>query len=274
MKSVYTCCLSFLIVVSGFAQKAPSVAESVPINGIDMYYEVYGEGEPLVLLHYTSGSTQIWQPFLDDFSEKFRLIVVDTRGHGRSTNPSKDLTLHQSALDVLALMDHLQIDRFKAIGLSGGGMIMFHVATLEPERVESMVLVGAGHYFGDEARAIQSSITYESRSDEWWEEMRGRHVHGDEQIYGIIDMFNHASVTYDDHNFTSPYLSTIGAKTLIVFGDQDGFFPVNFAFEMHEAIPNSYLWILPNAGHLPVFGDRRAEFTKHALPFLAGDWDK
>ena len=102
--------------------------------------------------------------------------------------------------------------------------------------------------------------------------MRKRHVHGDEQI---AQLFAHARAfadSYDDVNFTPPYLATIAADTLIVFGDRDPFYPVSLAFELREAIPRSSLWIVPNGGHGPVFGDAAPRFTETALAFLRGEW--
>src|SRR5438477_1213804 len=89
-----------------------------PINDMEMYYETRGEGEPLVLLHGGGGAGVNWQLIFDAAPEGYRLVIPDLRGHGRSTNPSHEFSFRQAAKDVLALMDRLRIDRFKAIGLS------------------------------------------------------------------------------------------------------------------------------------------------------------
>jgi pimeloyl-ACP methyl ester carboxylesterase len=73
-------------------------------------------------------------------------------------------------------------------------------------------------------------------------------------------------------NFTLPALSTITADTLIVFGDRDPLYPVSIAFELHRAIQNSHLWVVPNGGHGPVFGPAAAHFSKTVMAFLAGKW--
>ena len=70
--------------------------------------------------------------------------------------------------------------------------------------------------------------------------------------------------SYDDMNFTPPYLLDDRARTLIVHGDRDEFFPVNIPVEMYRAIPKSFLWIVPNGGHVLVYGDNRAAFTEEA----------
>ncbi len=99
------------------------------VNGIEMYYEIRGRGEPLVMLHGFSGAGSNWEPFLSGLVKEYQLIIPDMRGHGRTTNPSMKFTFRQYALDVFALLDRLGIERFKAIGLSGGGKTLLHVAT-------------------------------------------------------------------------------------------------------------------------------------------------
>jgi len=74
-------------------------------------------------------------------------------------------------------------------------------------------------------------------------------------------------------NFTPPYLSTITAHTLIVHGDRDSFFPVSIPLEMYTAIPESYLWIVPHGGHVPILGDMSQRFMQTALDFLRGEWN-
>ena len=73
---------------------------------------------------------------------------------------------------------------------------------------------------------------------------------------------------YEDVNFTPPYLSTITADTLIVFGDRDPLYPVSIAFEMYKAIPRSALWVVPDGGHGPVFRERAPQFVSTSLEFL------
>jgi pimeloyl-ACP methyl ester carboxylesterase len=240
------------------------------VNGIQMYYEVHGEGTPLVLLHNLTGCTQFWQPFVADFAREYQLIIPDLRGHGRSTNPTNQYTERQSALDIFALLDQLEIDTFKAVGVSSGGMTLIHMATQQPARVEAMVLVGATSYVPEQARAICRKSTLESWN---WEVLRQRHVYGDEQIRALLDHFYNSKDDYDDMNFTPPYLSTITAKTLIVNGDRDAFFPVSIPVEMYAAIPHAYLWIVPNGGHIPIRDKHAAAFTQTALEFLRGEWE-
>jgi pimeloyl-ACP methyl ester carboxylesterase len=242
---------------------------TLPINGIDLYYEILGAGEPLLLLHGGSGTHEDWiHAGREEFNREFTLIMPDARGHGRSTNPAKTITHRQCALDTLALLDHLGIAKCKAIGLSMGGNILLHMATLQPDRIESMVVVSSTMYFPEQARAIMRQVTVESQSAKEWETMRKRHKHGDDQIVAIWQWLRDMADSHDDMNFTPPLLSKITASTLIVYGDRDFLYPIEMAVDMYRAIPRSSLWAVPNGGHGPVFLDAAPQFVKTALAFL------
>jgi pimeloyl-ACP methyl ester carboxylesterase len=249
------------------------LGQTMPMNGMQMYYVLHGQGEPLLLLHGFTGSSNDWLLFFDDLVREYQLVIPDLRGHGRSTNPSMEFTFRQCALDVFALLDHLGIERFKAIGLSGGGNTLLHMAIQQPGRVESMVLVSATSYFPEQARKLMRQSTIESRTDEDWQFMRLSHKYGDEQILALWMHGQALKDSYDDMNFTAPYLSRISARTLIVYGDRDPLYPVHIALEMYAAIPHSYLWIMPNEGHSPIFIGQKMPFITAVLPFLRGDWE-
>jgi len=242
------------------------------INDIEMYYEIRGEGEPLVLLHGGGGVGANWELIFSAPPAGYRLVVPDLRGHGRSTNPSQELSFRQLAQDVFGLLDRLGIERFQAIGLSLGAKTLLHIATEQPDRVEAMVLVSATPYFPAQARSIMREMTPENRTDAEWQQMRQWHKHGDEQIRKLWRQINAFKDRYDDMNFTPPYLSTITARTLIVHGDRDPLYPANLAMEMYSAIPGSYLWIVPNGGHGPIFGEMAGRFVETAMKFLRGEW--
>ena len=238
------------------------------INGMRMYYEVYGQGEPLVLLHGFTGAGGDWAPFVNGWAAEYQLVIPDLRGHGGSTNPSNVFTFRQSALDVFALLDKLNIERFKAIGVSGGAKTLLHMATQKPDRVAAMVLVSAAPYFPKQARAIMSQFTVDGLTGDEWQASRRQHKHGDEQIRALWAQGNAFKDSYDDMNFTPPLLSTIRASTLVVNGDRDPLLPVEQLVEMYRAIRRAALWIVPGAGHGPIFGEWSEAFAKSAVAFL------
>ncbi len=254
---------------TAIAQEAAAAGKTVSVNGIEMYYETSGQGEPLVLLHGFGSSGAAWASFLAEFTKSYQVIVPDLRGHGRSTNPSRQFTHRQSALDVFALLDALGIKQFRAMGISTGGMTLIHMATQQPSRVEAMVLIGASSYFPEQARAIMRSVTVETLTPDAYERQRRIHKRGDQQIRDLRQQFHDFKGSYDDMNFTTPYLSTVSARTLIVHGDRDEFFPVEIPVEMYRAIPNAQLWIIPEGDHVPIF-DPLVPFAPTALKFLSG----
>src|SRR4249919_4112840 len=139
------------------------------INGFHMQVDQRGDGEPLLLLHGGTGIGADWDlVFTGGGPAGFRVIAPDLRGHGRSTNPSRAFTFRQLAHDMFALLDHLDIQRVKAIGLSMGAKVLLHMATLQPDRVDAMVLVSATPYFPAQARAAMAELTVETFSDADW----------------------------------------------------------------------------------------------------------
>jgi pimeloyl-ACP methyl ester carboxylesterase len=242
------------------------------VNGCQLHYDERGGGEPLLLLHGGTGIGGDWKlVFTGGDPDGFRLIVPDLRGHGRSTNPSLIFTFRQAADDMFALLDHLGIQRVKAIGLSMGAKTLLHMATRQPDRVDAMVLVSATPYFPAQARAVMAQVSVDSFSDADWAAQRQRHVLGDDQIRRLFDQMRGLKDSYDDMAFTPPLLATIAARTLIVHGDRDPLYPVELALEMYRAIPSSALWVVPNGGHGPIFGANAGPFVETALAHLTRD---
>ncbi|HEY6946583.1 MAG TPA: alpha/beta hydrolase [Candidatus Acidoferrum sp.] len=236
-------------------------------NGQQLYFEVHGTGEPLLLLHGFSGSSQDWIPSLAQWETQFQFILPDLRGHGHSGILSKPFRHEDAVTDMFALLDHLGIRACKGVGISAGGNVLLHMATKRPERITAMVLVSATPYFPAQARAIMSQYG-DNLAEEQWEVLRRRHPGGDVQIKAILSSTKSFATSYDDLNFTPPLLSTIKARTFIIQGDRDPLYPVELSVEMYKAIPNSRLWIVPNAGHGPVIGARWPEFIQSASTFL------
>ena len=135
------------------------------VNGVKLYYEIYGEGEPLVLLHGFTMSNKMWEGWIEDLSKNYKLILVDLRGHGNSTNPSNEFTHKESAKDIYGLLDLLNIDKFNAMGFSSGGMTLTHMATMDTSRIQAMVLIGSTSFFPEYCRENQRSVSYENADE-------------------------------------------------------------------------------------------------------------
>ena len=243
----------------------------IEINGFRMHYEIFGhDGEPLLWLHGWTGSGEDWKFIFKDVPSGFHIIGPDMRGNGASSGYEGTHSFRQSARDMFALLDNLGIRQIKAIGLSGGGVTLLHMATQQPERIAAMVVVSAPAYFPAQARTLQKAFSFESLPTREQEMMRDRSKGGDRQIVWLVEQSHKMAETYDDVNFTPPLLQTIQARTLIVFGDSDPLYPVKLAFELRDAIPHSSLWVVPGGGHGPIFGSNAAPFAEAAAAYLRG----
>jgi pimeloyl-ACP methyl ester carboxylesterase len=273
-------CLTMVVILlflfsCSLPQSLPSSGHLVGVDGAEIYYETRGDGSPLLLLHGFGGSITAWREYLPELAKHYRVVSIDLRGHGLSTNPKNKFTHKQAALDIITLMDSLKLDRVKSIGISSGAMTLLHLATQFPDRVETMVLISATSGFTDQSRAIMRDTSFERLSQSDLKYLRSIHPRGDEQIRSLMEQFNNFQYSYDDINFTPSILSTITARTLIVHGDRDEFFPVGIPVDMYRTISLSYLWIVPNGGHaLTGFQSQsqRDAFLDTVLEFLTDDW--
>lgn len=240
-------------------------------NGIKIYYEDTGDGEPLLLLHSFFGTADQWKPHVEVYSKQFRTIAIDMMGHGRSDIYKKDdLNFKHSdyAKIILALLDSLKLNKVNAIGGSSGGITLLYLNTIQPERFKSVITIGAQIYYSKHNRE-RITKTGLNQLMEWAK------FHGPEKQIYLARAFWQNLKLYGDPSFTPDILSTIKAKWLVVQGDYDEAVPLQQAIEMHQYIPNSRLWIVPNGGHLPYLNpDNQSDFLKRSLEFLNGKWDK
>jgi len=242
---------------------------TVQINSIEMYYQEYGVGKPLVLLHGFGGCAQNWHPFTARLSERHRLIVVDLRGHGHSTNPENKFTHREAASDVFLLLEKLGLVTSRLWVSSSGGMTLLHMATSQPKRIDSMVLISATFHFPDQARAIFRRASFGNMPQQVQEMYRECAKRGDVQIRQLITQFNAFHKSYRRYEFHCTKLITITARTLVVHGDRDRFFPVEIPVSIYRSIPDAALWIIPGGDHVPIY-DSTVPFTSTALRFLDG----
>lgn len=240
----------------------------VPIGDAEIHFDTHGDGEPLLWLHGGLGHGADWMSIFNQPPPGFRLIAPDLRGHGRSTGAGPTYSFRQAAEDMFALLDQLTIERVKVIGLSGGGITALHMAVLQPERIASLIAVSAPTAFPEQAMAIQRVYSESMLAEPDRARMRERHRRD-----GQLDtLFSQVRAMPDggDPDFTADVLMTISAATLIVFGDRDPLYPVSIAFDLYQAIPHASLWVVPNAGHGPVFGSHAPRFAETAVSFLSG----
>jgi pimeloyl-ACP methyl ester carboxylesterase len=240
------------------------------LNGVSLHWEETGSGEPLLWLHGFLGSGVDWRTVFPEPPAGYRLVAPDLRGHGGSTAPPGPYSFRESAVDALALLDRLGLERANLVGLSGGGITALHMATIAPSRVSAMVVVSAPPSFPEQARSIQRTFTEAMLPAAELVRMRDCHRRPG-QIEALLAQAR-ALADASDPNFTPADLAAVTARTLIVFGDRDPFYPVSMAFDLYRAIPRARLWVVPNGGHGPIFGPAAPGFVRTTLEFLGSDW--
>jgi pimeloyl-ACP methyl ester carboxylesterase len=227
--------------------------QDVETNGIRIHYRETGDGPALLLIHGFTVAGQFWDSMVPFFAEDHRVIVVDLPGHGRSTGHAGPYRYRQVAADMYGLLDHLGLDQVRAMGHSAGGNTLVHMATQQPERIESMVLIAGGHRLLTSAREMgrQATATYEGFP--YRELGLAMQPGGDAQAKALVAALHGLFDDYEDMSFTPERLSRIRARTLLIWGDRDPFYPIEIAAEMYRAIPNAALWVVPFQGHLPLW---------------------
>lgn len=241
---------------TGQAQNAlPAVSDHLAdINGIRLHYRVVGTGPALLLIHGFTWTGEWWDPLLPAIARDHRVIVVDLPGHGRSTSHPGPWSYRQVASDMYVLLDRLGVQRVRAIGHSAGGNTLVHMATQQPARMEAMVLIAGGHRLLNSARTYaRETPAYEAMSDAW----RAAHLRvqpgGEAQVRTLLDALRTIGDDYEDMSFTTERVSQIRARTLLVWGDRDPYYPIDVAIELFHAIPNAALWVLPSQEHFPLW---------------------
>lgn len=256
---------------------APADAQDklrVRTDGATIAYRDLGQGTPLLLLHGFGETGRTWDPLVGELGRRYRLIIPDLRGHGDSSNPLPYFTHRDAAADVFGLLDQLGVDQTNAVGFSSGAMTLLHMATSQPNRLSAMALVGAAPYLPEQARQILRSMNPDAIPMADLDAMGL--VHGDTaQARLLLRQFVDFKDSYTDVSFTPPLLATITARTLVIHGDRDPFFPVEVAVEVFSSVSNSYLLVIPNLDHQPFPEDEagRRYYTESLLRFFDATWN-
>ena len=245
-------------------------------NDLTVYYEEHGrpDGPPLVLLHSFTATGALWAGQLGAFGARYRLLVPDLRGHGRTANPGGLAAMNhrQFARDVIAFCRALGVGRAAFCGASSGGMLLLTLALEAPDLVAALVLSGAAHYLSDEVRARNARLTPDDflrRAGDPAGLVARHSPQGPDAWRAVVAAFSAVSAHAHGEDFPEPEeLRGLAAPTLIVHGDRDPYFPVAVPAALHGLLPDAELCILPRTGHGPPM-ERPAWFNPIVLDFLA-----
>jgi pimeloyl-ACP methyl ester carboxylesterase len=240
----------------------------VPVNGIDMYYEVHGQGSPIVLLHGAYMTIEMnWGPFIPELAKNRQVIAVELQGHGHTPFSERSLSRATLARDVKGLLDHLNIERADVVGYSFGGSVAYQFAIQSPERLSKLVII---------------SSTYKSNG--WLPEVTDRFKQAKPEFFTntplqagyeavapdktdwtafVEQMIASASTPYD---LGDAHIAQISAPVLLIAGDHDGLDKVELIKTYQllggerstdlGAMPKSQLAIVPGQGHVSLMMQR------------------
>ena len=242
MQRILLICLLLFASVSIFAQVpyGSNNGKYIQHRGFKMYYEVYGKGEPLLIIHGNGGSINNFKNQIPYFSKNYQVILADSRAHGKSIDQGDSLNYEMMTDDLNALLDTLHIDSCNVIGWSDGGIEGLLLAIRHPKKVKKLAVTGAN--------LIPDAIL---STDPWVVET----------VIAAIDSLKKLPVSFENKrqlklqrllinepHITHAALQTIACPTLVIGGDQDVIMP-RHTLEIAENIKKSNLWILPNSGH-------------------------
>ncbi|BAP33282.1 putative outer membrane protein [Chryseobacterium sp. StRB126] len=235
--------------------KNESAGKYLKLKDTDMYYEVYGEGEPLVLLHGNSGSIKDYYQQIPVLSKQYKVIAVDTRGQGKSKDTSKrDFTYKLFADDVKELADELKLDKINIAGWSDGGNTGLEFALKYPDRLNKLITIGANAFpEGVEDKLIERFTNQMKQLND----MAPEETLGERRLLKI--MLTQPNISKDD-------LKKIKSPVLVIAGDRDVIKPDHTEF-ISKQIPNAEKKIYKYTTHMVPF-EKPDQLNADILNFL------
>ena len=246
------------------AMPTPKASGLAEVNGIKLYFASYGDGAPVILLHGGAGNGEHWAFQLAALAAKYRVIVVDARGHGRSTRDAKPITYELMADDLLVLMDELKLEQAALVGWSDGGIIALDLALRHPERVSKLVVYGANFNLAGTQRGGSAATftTYFARCAQDYARLSP--TPGDYK--GLTAALRPMWRTQP--NYLPQQLANLKVPTLILDGAHDEIIRQEHLKEMSKLISGSRLVFIPDASHFALF-QQPAAFNQALIDFLA-----
>jgi pimeloyl-ACP methyl ester carboxylesterase len=250
----------------------------IEANGLRAYYEAYGEGEPLLLIHGGTATCRSWASHLPAFTEHFRVFAPDSRGHGRTDNPTGELGYRMMADDVAALVGALGLQRPLVLGYSDGGQIALELGMRYPGLARALVLGGTQFRFSEayleDARSLLGIAKgeevdpekLEREQPDWVAYLREAHGHVYGQGYWKTYVKQIASLWLTPLHYTSEDLGAVTDPVLLLVGDRDGACTEE-SVELFGLLPVAELAVAPGSDH--GFIEAKADlFDALALDFL------
>jgi pimeloyl-ACP methyl ester carboxylesterase len=222
----------------------PAAGKTFTHNGVKLYYEVYGTGEPLLLIHGNGGSIADFKAQIEYFQRSYQVIAMDSRDQGKSDDSPDKITYEKMSDDQAALLEELKLPPVNVVGWSDGGIEALLLGMRNPDRVKKLVAMAANltpkdlypetiamiKQFEDSLPAADKRTPQEKRE------------------FKVLNMM------FDEPQIPLKALEKITAPTLVLASDHD-LIPDEHTLDIYHHIPNSQLAILPNATHMVPYDD-------------------
>jgi len=220
--------------------KNKAVGKYYNIRGFKMYVEVYGQGKPLLFIHGNGGSINNFTKQIPYFSQKYKVIIADSRSQGKSADPSDSLSYEMMADDYAALLDAMKIDSAYVVGWSDGGINGLLMAIRHPEKVKKLAITGAN--LRPDTTAVPQEIW--DMVTPMYSGLKDKPDKNEMEKGG----YKLLKLLVENPHIPLSDLQKISCTTLVIGGDHD-VIKEEHTMEIYKNIPQAYLWILPNSGH-------------------------
>lgn len=228
------------------------------IRGFKMYYEVYGTGQPLLMIHGNGGDISSFKDNIPYFAKKYQVIAADSRAHGKSEDTRDSLSFEMMADDYAALLDSLHISSAHILGWSDGGNNALLMAIRHPEKVNKLATTGANLW--PDSTALNPGL---------WKSEYKAYDEGKNKVFKTAKEKNDWKVfllDWHQPNIPLSALKQIKSPALIISGDHD-LINIEHTVLIYQHIPGALLWILPNSGHATLI-EHKDEFNHKVDEFF------
>jgi pimeloyl-ACP methyl ester carboxylesterase len=236
----------------------PATGKYYDVRGFKMYAEVYGEGEPLLMIHGNGGSINQFVNQIPYFESKYQVIVADSRGQGKSIDKADSLSYEMMADDYAALLDAMNVDSAFVIGWSDGGINALLLSMRHPSKVRKLASTGA-NLWPDSTALISDFTTFLQHE---YESLKRSALSSDSQKTS----WKLTKLMAEQPQLAPAQLQSVKCPALIIGGDHD-VIKEEHTMLIYKNIPKAYLWIVPNAGHATLFSHRE-EFNRTVDDFF------
>lgn len=218
----------------------PAAGKFYTIRGFKMYCEIYGSGEPLLIIHGNGGSINNFIYQIPYFAKNYKVIIADSRSQGKSADAGDSLTYEMMADDYAALLDALSVDSANVIGWSDGGINGLLLAMRHPKKVKKLAVTGAN--LTPDTTAVPQEIWDMVRPSLAALKAKSSLTPQEKTGYKLLRLL------CEQPHIQPSSLNTISCPSLVIGGDHD-VIREEHTFLIYKNIPKAYLWILPASGH-------------------------